>query len=141
MNYYLLYLKIVFCFCIIIMCIVMLILVLPKYSINDYLICKVGNIISMKLFVKYRSKGYNYYENCKRFLENVHTVKKHQKFCCFTHQKIINYLLIQQKKGNINSLKTYKLPFKINVGNLEKNMGKTDKFSGKKQLYFVVFKT
>ena len=62
----------------------------PKYDINEYLVCSVGNIISQKFVRKRNDKHFG---NAKNFISGFNQLPSSKRFFCITHKKIINYLL------------------------------------------------
>ena len=106
----------------------------PKYDINEYLVCSVGNIISQKFVRKRNDKHFG---NAKNFISGFNQLT----FFCITHKKIINYLLRKVENNQIQSLKFYKLPFIFNLGKAEIKMGKEKSDNSFERLYIVTFKT
>ena len=110
----------------------------PKYDINEYLVCSVGNIISQKFVRKRNDKHFG---NAKNFISGFNQLPSSKRFFCITHKKIINYLLRKVENNQIQSLKFYKLPFIFNLGKAEIKMGKEKSDNRFERLYIVTFKT
>lgn len=109
----------------------------PKYDINEYLVCSVGNIISQNSLEKETINILEMPKISYPVLINYQAVKDF----FVSHIKIINYLLRKVENNQIQSLKFYKLPFIFNLGKAEIKMGKEKSDNSFERLYIVTFKT